>query len=211
MLLSLVLHMYSLRSVLPAAVMLGSAPTYLLAWGAWRLLSACLPARFYQAVDDRLYCVYQSMVLFFFENYTGVQVGERAAPGPAPPSGPAAPRSPGACRGLTPAPRPFSPPLPTPAPRACGSLTPAPQLGPEHVCGLPSAAGQARGLTVGFGGEAPRSPGSRSRDPPPPPLLPSSPSLVVHREGVREAVEAGRPWEQGGRLNWALGVRGGAV
>lgn len=82
MLLSLVLHMYSLRSVLPAAVMLGSAPTYLLAWGAWRLLSACLPARVYQAVDDRLYCAYQSMVLFFFENYTGVQVSARPARGP---------------------------------------------------------------------------------------------------------------------------------
>lgn len=74
MLLSLVLHMYSMRSVLPAAVLLGTAPTYVLAWGAWRLLSAFLPSRFYQAVDDRLYCIYQSMVLFFFENYTGVQV-----------------------------------------------------------------------------------------------------------------------------------------
>lgn len=74
MLLSLVLHMYSMRSVLPAAVLLGSAPTYVLVWGAWRLLSALLPARCYQAVDDRLYCVYQSMVLFFFEHYTGVQI-----------------------------------------------------------------------------------------------------------------------------------------
>lgn len=74
MLLSLVLHMYSLRSVLPAAVMLGTAPTYVLVWGVWRLLSAFLPSRFYQAVDDRVYCIYQSMVLFFFENYTGVQV-----------------------------------------------------------------------------------------------------------------------------------------
>ncbi|KAI4550426.1 1-acyl-sn-glycerol-3-phosphate acyltransferase epsilon isoform X2 [Ovis aries] len=74
MLLSLVLHMHSVRCVLPAAVLLGSAPTYVLAWGAWRLLSALLPSRFYQAVDDRLYCVYQSMVLFFFENYTGVQI-----------------------------------------------------------------------------------------------------------------------------------------
>ncbi|GAB5570108.1 lysocardiolipin acyltransferase 1 [Prionailurus iriomotensis] len=73
MLLSLVLHMYSMRCVLPAAVLLGTAPTYVLAWGAWRLLSAFLPSHFYQAVDDRLYCVYQSMVLFFFENYTGVQ------------------------------------------------------------------------------------------------------------------------------------------
>ncbi|XP_015988862.1 1-acyl-sn-glycerol-3-phosphate acyltransferase epsilon isoform X2 [Rousettus aegyptiacus] len=74
MLLSLVLHMYSMRCVLPAAVLLGTAPTYVLLWGAWRLLSAFLPSRFYQAVDDRLYCIYQNMVLFFFENYTGVQI-----------------------------------------------------------------------------------------------------------------------------------------
>ncbi|KAM3851035.1 1-acyl-sn-glycerol-3-phosphate acyltransferase epsilon [Vipera latastei] len=74
MLLSLVLHTYSMRYVLPAAVMMGTAPTYILAWGAWRLLSTLLPARFYHQVDDRLYTVYQSMVLFFFENYTGVQI-----------------------------------------------------------------------------------------------------------------------------------------
>ncbi|PNI23079.1 AGPAT5 isoform 2 [Pan troglodytes] len=74
MLLSLVLHTYSMRYLLPSVVLLGTAPTYVLAWGVWRLLSAFLPARFYQALDDRLYCVYQSMVLFFFENYTGVQL-----------------------------------------------------------------------------------------------------------------------------------------
>ncbi|KAL8172775.1 UNVERIFIED_CONTAM: 1-acyl-sn-glycerol-3-phosphate acyltransferase epsilon [Gekko kuhli] len=73
MLLSLVLHTYSMRYVLPAAVMMGTAPTYILAWGAWRLLSALLPARVYHQVDDRLYTLYQSMVLFFFENYTGIQ------------------------------------------------------------------------------------------------------------------------------------------
>uniref|UniRef100_A0A8C6Z001 1-acylglycerol-3-phosphate O-acyltransferase 5 n=1 Tax=Nothoprocta perdicaria TaxID=30464 RepID=A0A8C6Z001_NOTPE len=74
MLLSLVLHTYSMRYLVPAAVMMGAAPTYVLAWGAWRLLSALLPARLYREVDDRLYTLYQSMVLFFFENYTGVQV-----------------------------------------------------------------------------------------------------------------------------------------
>lgn len=63
-----------MRYLLPGVVLLGSAPTYVLAWGLWRLLSALLPARIYQAVDDRLYWVYQSMVLFFFENYTGVQI-----------------------------------------------------------------------------------------------------------------------------------------
>ncbi|EMP40230.1 1-acyl-sn-glycerol-3-phosphate acyltransferase epsilon [Chelonia mydas] len=79
MLLSLVLHTYSMRYVLPAAVMMGTAPTYVLAWGAWRLLSALLPARFYRELDDRFYTIYQSMVLFFFERYTGVQVLNDAA------------------------------------------------------------------------------------------------------------------------------------
>lgn len=74
MLLSLVVHTYSLRYWLPTAVMLGTAPAYLLSWSVWRLLSAILPARLYHTVDDRAYSVYQSMVLFFFENYTGVEI-----------------------------------------------------------------------------------------------------------------------------------------
>ncbi|XP_018604748.2 1-acyl-sn-glycerol-3-phosphate acyltransferase epsilon [Scleropages formosus] len=74
MLLSLVVHTYSLRYWFPAAVMLGTAPAYLLTWGAWRALSAVLPARLYHTMDDRIYWLYQSMVLFFFENYTGVEV-----------------------------------------------------------------------------------------------------------------------------------------
>lgn len=85
MLLSLVLHTYSMRYLLPSVLLLGSAPTYMLAWTLWRVLSALLPARLYQRVDDRLYCVYQNMVLFFFENYTGVQVrrGRAVRAGPA--------------------------------------------------------------------------------------------------------------------------------
>lgn len=74
MLLSLVVHTYSLRYWLPATFMLGTAPAYLLSWGAWRFLSTVLPANLYHKLDDRLYCIYQSMVLFFFENYTGVEV-----------------------------------------------------------------------------------------------------------------------------------------
>ncbi|XP_038593512.1 1-acyl-sn-glycerol-3-phosphate acyltransferase epsilon [Micropterus salmoides] len=74
MLLSLVVHTYSLRYWFPATIMLGTAPAYLLSWGAWRLLSTVLPARMYHKLDDQLYCIYQSMVLFFFENYTGVEI-----------------------------------------------------------------------------------------------------------------------------------------
>uniref|UniRef100_A0A670YWQ8 Uncharacterized protein n=1 Tax=Pseudonaja textilis TaxID=8673 RepID=A0A670YWQ8_PSETE len=56
--------------------MLGTAPTYILAWGGGAggcSRPCCPPARFYHPVDDRLYTIYQSMVLFYFEYYTGVQ------------------------------------------------------------------------------------------------------------------------------------------
>lgn len=76
MLLSLVVHTYSLRYWLPATIMLGTAPAYLLSWGVWRFLSTVVPARLYHKLDDRLYCIYQSTVLFFFENYTGVEVSD---------------------------------------------------------------------------------------------------------------------------------------
>lgn len=85
MLLSFIVHTHSLRYWLPATVMLGTAPAYVLSWGVWRLLSSVLPARLYHKLDDRLYCVYQSMVLFFFENYTGVEVS-RPPPTPSPPA-----------------------------------------------------------------------------------------------------------------------------
>ncbi|KAM9804309.1 1-acyl-sn-glycerol-3-phosphate acyltransferase epsilon [Neosynchiropus ocellatus] len=74
MLLSLVVHTYSLRYWFPATIMLGTAPVYVLSWAAWRFLSSALPARLYHQFDDRLYHIYQSMVLFFFENYTGVEI-----------------------------------------------------------------------------------------------------------------------------------------
>lgn len=77
MLLSFIVHTHSLRYWLPATIMLGTAPAYVLSWGVWRLLSSVLPARLYHKLDDRLYCIYQSMVLFFFENYTGVEVSRR--------------------------------------------------------------------------------------------------------------------------------------
>ncbi|XP_068613240.1 1-acyl-sn-glycerol-3-phosphate acyltransferase epsilon-like [Brachionichthys hirsutus] len=74
MLLSLVVHTYSLRYWLPATIMLGTAPAYLLSWVLWRLFSSVLPTRVYHKLDDQLYCMYQSMILFFFENYTGIEV-----------------------------------------------------------------------------------------------------------------------------------------
>ncbi|OCT80526.1 1-acyl-sn-glycerol-3-phosphate acyltransferase epsilon [Xenopus laevis] len=74
MLLSAVLYTYALRYMVPTAVMLGTAPTYLLAWSCWRALSTVLPERIYRSGDDRLYTLYQSMVLFFFQHYTGVEI-----------------------------------------------------------------------------------------------------------------------------------------
>lgn len=125
MLLSLVLHTYSMRYVLPAAVMMGTAPTYVLAWGAWRLLSAVLPTRFYREVDDRLYTIYQSMVLFFFENYTGVQVRRPGRAGQVGSGGPGSGRR--WCRLWARPPGPRGPPAVGPAGRCGCGLCPGPQ------------------------------------------------------------------------------------
>ncbi|XP_043922072.1 1-acyl-sn-glycerol-3-phosphate acyltransferase epsilon-like [Protopterus annectens] len=71
--LSVMVHAY-LRYWLPVAVMLGAAPVCLLSWFIWQVISTLLPAHFYYRLEDHLYIIYQSMVLFFFENYTGVEV-----------------------------------------------------------------------------------------------------------------------------------------
>ncbi|XP_046565821.1 1-acyl-sn-glycerol-3-phosphate acyltransferase epsilon-like [Haliotis rubra] len=74
MLLSLLVYLQSLRWVVPTAVMLGSAPAYITAWMAVRMATAILPRRYYRRGDDLLYSAYQRLVLFFFENYTGVEI-----------------------------------------------------------------------------------------------------------------------------------------
>ncbi|XP_061415656.1 1-acyl-sn-glycerol-3-phosphate acyltransferase epsilon isoform X1 [Lethenteron reissneri] len=74
MLLSVVVHTHSLRYLAPAAVMLGSAPAYVLCWAAGRALLLLAPGRLRRRLDDRLYDLYQSLVLLFFENYTGLEV-----------------------------------------------------------------------------------------------------------------------------------------
>ena len=67
-------HLQLLRLVGPAAVVLGVAPQYLLAWFAWRLASLPLPRRVYECGDEFLYDMYQSLVCFFFETCTGAEV-----------------------------------------------------------------------------------------------------------------------------------------
>ena len=72
--LSVLCHVHSLRFAVPAAVMMGVAPQYLSMWMAWRILSSVLPRRIYNRGDEYLYDMYQSLVCFFFETYTGAEV-----------------------------------------------------------------------------------------------------------------------------------------
>lgn len=74
MLLSVLNFLHSLRWSLPAAIMLGSSPTFITMWGALRFLTLCLPRRFYASANDSLYSTYQRLVLFFFHSYCGTKV-----------------------------------------------------------------------------------------------------------------------------------------
>jgi lysophosphatidate acyltransferase len=72
--LNLPYYLQSLRWVAPAGFMLGTAPAYYALWGGWRVISSVLPSRVFEAGDEVLYSLYQRLVLFFFENCSGVEV-----------------------------------------------------------------------------------------------------------------------------------------
>ena len=64
----------SFRAVVPIFLTLSVAPHYLFTWSLWRALSSILPSTVYRYVDDKMYDVYQTVVVFFFENYAGTDV-----------------------------------------------------------------------------------------------------------------------------------------
>lgn len=63
------------RYALGSVMMVGVAPEYLGVWLVWRGMSLALPPWLYQWGDDKLYSLYQRLVLFFFETCTRVEVG----------------------------------------------------------------------------------------------------------------------------------------
>ena len=77
MLLSALVHVHSLRWAVPATIMLGSSPTFITIWSGWRMLSSILPRRFYIYGDDKLYSLYQRLILYFFHTYTTTEVSNR--------------------------------------------------------------------------------------------------------------------------------------
>ncbi|KAK3577551.1 hypothetical protein CHS0354_026518 [Potamilus streckersoni] len=74
MMLSGVVHIYSLQWVVPAAIMMGSAPCFISLWSAWRIISAVLPRGVYAKGDDLMFSVYMRLVLFFFHTCARVKV-----------------------------------------------------------------------------------------------------------------------------------------
>lgn len=66
---------HSLRWIPPAASLLGSAATYMTAWTLLQCASLVLPARAASRLERSLYSSYQAMVGFWFETWSGVEVG----------------------------------------------------------------------------------------------------------------------------------------
>jgi len=57
-----------------ALFMFGTAPSYFVLWGSWRILSIFLSVRCYQLGDDFLYSLYQKLLLFFYEHVARIEV-----------------------------------------------------------------------------------------------------------------------------------------
>ncbi|KAL8598556.1 hypothetical protein ACOMHN_051344 [Nucella lapillus] len=74
MLLSVAVFLQELHWLAPAALMFGSAPCFLMVWWPTKLLTAVLPRRVFRRADDFLFSTYLRLILFFFENCTGVEV-----------------------------------------------------------------------------------------------------------------------------------------
>ena len=68
-------HLISRLGWVPtAAALVGCSPQYFLAHLLWRAISLPFPRRVYERGDEIMYGLYQSMVIFFFEAYSGVEV-----------------------------------------------------------------------------------------------------------------------------------------
>ncbi|XP_052257222.1 1-acyl-sn-glycerol-3-phosphate acyltransferase epsilon-like [Dreissena polymorpha] len=74
MILSVLVHTHNLRWTLPLALSLGSSPIYISVWAAARIVTFCLPRSVYTYTDDRLYSLYQRLVLFIFNTYSRSKV-----------------------------------------------------------------------------------------------------------------------------------------
>jgi hypothetical protein len=55
-------------------LLLGIAPVFYWLWIVLRLVTAAFHRTVYEAADDFLYSLYQKLVLFFFENCSGIEV-----------------------------------------------------------------------------------------------------------------------------------------
>ncbi len=63
-----------LRWVPPAVIIIGSMVPFLNQWVIIRVLTLPLPTRVYQRLEERLYSNYGSVIGFFYEIWSGVEV-----------------------------------------------------------------------------------------------------------------------------------------
>lgn len=71
---TLLYHLQALKWFIPSVVMLGTAPSFFLVWMGLRAATVVLPQRVFRIGDDAAYGLYQRLVLFFYENYNGLEV-----------------------------------------------------------------------------------------------------------------------------------------
>ena len=55
-------------------LVLANGGAFATAWGAWKLVSLFLPAKYYHIGDDFLFEKYQQLILFVLETVAGIQV-----------------------------------------------------------------------------------------------------------------------------------------
>lgn len=74
MLMSVCIVINELKPIIPAAILLVPSVPYFIGTISWHAISTILPRKWFRYVDDKMYSVYQRLVLFVFENVSGVDV-----------------------------------------------------------------------------------------------------------------------------------------
>ncbi|VDO94629.1 unnamed protein product [Soboliphyme baturini] len=72
--LSLAILLDSMRPVVPTLLILGTAVPYFILTLGWHTVSLCFPCRWVAFIDDKMYSIYQRVILFFFENISRVKI-----------------------------------------------------------------------------------------------------------------------------------------
>ncbi len=75
--LSALLLANDVKAIIPTVLLVVPSVPFYAAGVGWAFVGQFLPEPWYRRIDDEIYGLYQRLVLFFFENISGVKVGPR--------------------------------------------------------------------------------------------------------------------------------------